>query len=231
MDKDDIIGVEKNEERADDFDRMIYSDSCSVREPEVVYGRRSRKQGEYTAEDYFALPDGTRKELIHGVLYDMASPSFVHQKIAYLLVNLFNDYIEKRNGECVATIAPCDVEIENDGDCMIFQPDVLIVCDRDKIRDRNIVCGAPDFVVEILSPSTKIKDRTIKLREYRKAGVRECWLIDPERKEVEVYVFRDPDMATLPKVYGFEDTIPVGIFGGECVVDFANIYRRIRNLY
>lgn len=214
--------------------RVVYPDekedpaSYMLREPEVAYGWKKR-QGEYTVEDYYALPDDERVELIDGVLYDMASPAVIHQWIAAKLANEFDRYIEDKGGDCVALAGPVDVQLDRDDRTMVV-PDVLILCDRDKLK-KQVIYGAPDLVVEVLSPSTKKKDRTIKLRKYCLAGVREYWMVDPREKKVEVYIFQAPDILTPPKVYGFEDSIPVGIYGGDCVVDFAKIYRRIQSLY
>ena len=119
-----------------------------------------------------------------------------------------------------------DVQLDCDDRTMV-QPDVLVVCDRDKIIKRCIY-GAPDFVVEILSPSTKRKDGIIKLSKYISAGVREYWIVDPDKKQVVVYDFQKED---YPVIYGFGGEIPVGIFDGECRIDFAEIYEYMLFLY
>ncbi|MCD7954366.1 MAG: Uma2 family endonuclease, partial [Lachnospiraceae bacterium] len=90
------------------------------------------------------------------------------------------------------------------------------------------VYGAPDLVVEILSPSTMRRDRSLKLTKYKRAGVREYWMIDPDYKKVYVYDFEKSESY---KIYEFTDAVPVGIYGGDCVVDFARIYAEIRLLY
>ncbi|MCD8119096.1 MAG: Uma2 family endonuclease [Lachnospiraceae bacterium] len=195
-----------------------------LKEAEVAYGRK-KKQGEFTIEDYYALPDDERVELIDGVIYNMSAPVASHQSIVAGLTTAFCNYVESKNGDCEVFPGPIDVQLDRDDRTMV-QPDVLILCDRDKLKN-GIIYGAPDFVVEVLSPSTSRKDRIIKLRKYREAGVREYWMVDIKRKEVEVYIFQNPELATLPRVYGFEDIIPVGIYGGDCVVDFSRISRRI----
>ena len=123
-------------------------------------------------------------------------------------------------------IAPLDVQLDRDDRTMV-QPDVLVVCDRSKVV-RRCVYGAPDFVVEILSPSTWEKDMYVKLGKYESAGVREYWIVDPKKKRVLVYDFEHTD---FPALYTFTDQIPVGIFAGECRVDFASIYEYVRFLY
>ena len=112
-------------------------------------------------------------------------------------------------------------------DRTMVQPDIIVLCDKSKAIKRGIY-GAPDFVVEILSPSTGRKDAIIKLRKYKESGVREYWMVDPDRKRIVVY---DWDNGGIPKVYGFDAKVPVGIFDGECEIDFAEIYEQIKWMY
>ncbi|MCD8119891.1 MAG: tRNA (adenine(22)-N(1))-methyltransferase TrmK [Lachnospiraceae bacterium] len=203
----------------------IYAEHPVLKEPEVAYGHR-KVSGEYTIEDYYRLPEGVRIELIDGVFYYMGAPIATHQIIAHKLAMAFSLYLEKKNGKC-EVLPGADVQLDRD-DWTMLQPDIVVVYDRDKIR--NQIYGNPDLVVEVLSRSTRKRDRTIKLHKYQKAGVREYWMVDPKKKMVEVYIFPDLEMATLPRVYKFEDRIPVGIFDGECEVDFGKIYHSIEDL-
>lgn len=196
------------------------------RAEEAVAAYRVKRQGEYTLDDYYALPDERRVELIDGVIYDMASPTPVHQMLCTGIWNPLHAYIRKEKGNCIPMIAPLDVQLDCDNKTML-QPDVLVVCDRSKII-RRCVCGAPDFVVEILSPATRKKDMFVKLNKYMNAGVREYWIIDPEQKKILSY---DLEHLNYPVIYGFDAKVPVGIFGGECTVDFAAIYEYISFLY
>ncbi|MCD8023434.1 MAG: Uma2 family endonuclease [Lachnospiraceae bacterium] len=186
----------------------------------------AKKQGEYTVDDYLALPQEQRAELIDGVIYDMAAPTYIHQAIGDRLQTLFDNYIEQKHGSCMAFTSPVDVQLDCD-DRTIVQPDVLIVCDRSKFRKGRIY-GAPDLIVEVLSPSTAAKDRTLKLSKYKRAGVREYWLVDTDKKRGLVY---DLENVKAPAIYGFSDTVPVGIFGDDCKVDFKGIEARIGFLY
>ena len=115
-------------------------------------------------------------------------------------------------------IAPIDVQLDCDDRTMV-QPDVFIICDKSKVT-RRWVNGSPDFVAEVLSPSTKNKDIFIKTLKYREAGTKELWLIDPIEKSILTYVFV-PE--TKVKMYSFADKVPVMIYNGECQVDFAEI--------
>ena len=194
-------------------------DEVNEVEEAVAY---SVKQGEYTLEDYYAISEERRVELIDGVIYDMASPTYMHQDITGSIYFELRSYILGKKGTCKPIMSPYDVQLDCDDKTMI-QPDVIVACDSDKIKNRCLY-GAPDFIVEILSPSTAKKDATIKLRKYEAAGVREYWMVEPDKKKVVVY---DWCKSEIPIVYGFEDKVPVGIFDGECKIDFAKIYQEI----
>lgn len=201
------------------------SEPCFVSEALAEYAK-VRRQGEYTLEDYLALPDDQRVELIDGVIYDMAAPNYIHQAVSQRIGSYFLDYIDKKKGPCFTFVAPVDVQLDCDNRTVV-QPDVMIVCERSKFQKGRIF-GAPDMVAEVLSKSTSARDRRLKLVKYRNAGVREYWIVDPDKKRVFVYEFEKSD---FPRIYGFEDKVPLGIYQGECEVDFAQIYERIRPLY
>ena len=185
-----------------------------------------KMQGQYTLEDYYQYPDDIRMELIDGVIYDMTAPTSVHQIIAGFIHSKLLQYVLNNGGECLPMIAPVDVQLDCDDRTMV-EPDVLIVCDRDKIINR-CVYGAPDFIIEILSKSTKKKDSVIKLNKYLNAGVREYWMIDPDKKKVIVYDFAHDE---YPIIYGFDAKVPVGIWNGDLEIDFAEVYDHVRFLY
>ena len=196
-----------------------------IREAQAPY-LLEKRQGEFNIEDYYALPDTRRAELIDGVIYDMAAPSSIHQAILTKISNLLFNYIQQKQGKCMLFPAPLDVQLDCDNKTMV-QPDMVIICDYNKLRKKNVF-GAPDFVIEILSRSTRKKDSIKKLQKYENAGVREYWIVDPDKKKVIVYEF---EVEMSPTIYGFEDRIPVGIFGGDCIVDFTEIYAYVRVLY
>lgn len=203
--------------------RILEPSADMVMEPGVLYGK---KPGDYTMEDYYAVPPERRAELINGVFYDMASPSPVHQMIATEIWQSLKNYIRSRNGTCIPFVSPIDVCLSCDEKTMV-QPDVLVVCDREKIRPQYIF-GAPDLVVEIVSSSTRKKDMYLKLERYASAGVREYWIVDPGKEKVLVY---DLEGDTFPAIYGFDSCIPVGIFSGDCRIDFQEIRDYIHFLY
>ena len=195
-----------------------------IEEAAAMY--RARQQGNYIIEDYYALPEDRRAELIDGIIYDMSSPTSVHQLIGAEIWEQLKSYIRNSKGKCVPMLAPLDVQLDCDDRTMV-QPDVLVVCDRERIH-MNCVYGAPDFIVEIMSKTTRKKDSILKLNKYMNAGVREYWMVDPESRKVVVYDFAHEE---YPVIYGGEDKVPVGIFDGECKVDFGEIYEYMNFLY
>lgn len=197
-----------------------FDSSDLVCEPSAVY---KAKPGGYTLDDYYAIPDNRRVELIDGVIYDMAAPSMIHQYIITKVVAALDGWISSKNGDCIVLPSPLDVQIDCD-DRSMLEPDLVVVCDPSK-RTRRCIMGAPDLVVEILSPSSARMDTKIKLAKYATAGVREYWLIDPDRERVCVYWTPVEDIAA---VYGPQDDVPVGIFGGEFCVPMSRIFEQIR---
>ncbi|MCD7820350.1 MAG: Uma2 family endonuclease [Lachnospiraceae bacterium] len=193
----------------------------------MAYAFRSYdRQGEYTLEDYYALPDEQRVELIDGVFYDMAAPYTTHQIAIFEICTQLGNFIKSKKGSCRALPAPTDVQLDCD-DRTMLQPDVLVVCDRDRIRQRCIY-GAPDFVIEILSDLTARKDATVKLWKYRNAGVREYWIVDLRQEKVIVYDMTGEDCRTL--IYGIEQPVPVQIFDGECQIYFNEICEEVSSV-
>ena len=188
---------------------------------------KEKKQGEYTLEDYYALPDERRVELIDGVFYDMSAPAVIHQKILGELFILFRECMDRHEGKCEVYLSPCDVRLDRDNRTMV-QPDLLVVCEEYDARAKNIE-GAPDLTLEILSPSTRSRDMLLKLYKYANAGVREYWIVDPEQKTVFVYDLEHENY--YPDKYSFEDSILIRISGGECSIDFSRILRRIERYY
>lgn len=200
---------------------------------EEAFSYMTKRQGEYTVEDYYKIPDERRVELIDGVIYDMTAPFSVHQMIQGEIYFTVSNFIKKNGGKCIAGIPPFDVLLNAgrpDENRTMVQPDVIVVCDRSKVTRARIE-GAPDFVVEILSPSTKKKDAFIKLHKYEDAGVREYWMVDPDKKKIITYVFDGKEDEIYPTMYGFGDKVPVAIFDNKCQVDFVEIYEGVKFLY
>lgn len=185
-----------------------------------------KKQGEYTIEDYYALPDDRRVELIDGVIYDMSSPTFVHQDILSELFWQIKRFIDSKKGTCKPLMSALDVRLDCDNKTIV-QPDILIICDKNKNKIRRWgLMGAPDFALEVLSPSTRKKDMTLKLMKYADAGVREYWILDPDRQKLIVY---DLEHEEFPVIYDLKGTAPVNIFNGELAIDLDRIRELIQD--
>ena len=176
-----------------------------------------------TLDDYLALPDDVRVELIDGVFYDIPSHLLVHQRVNGIMLSRILNYIDINGGQCVPITAPTDVQLDCD-DKTIVQPDLLVVCDRDKLKSKVRVVGAPDFIVEVLDDSNWYHDMVRKLKKYKNAGVKEYWIVNIEEKSVLVYDFTKSD---FPTEYSFDDEVPVGIWDGKCKIDFKDIYEKI----
>ena len=200
-------------------DRSIRTDEM-VADAATVYGKDH--SAPKTLEDYLALPDEIRVELIDGVFYEMAGPTTIHQAIGGEIHAQLLAHVRNNEGPCMPFIAPTDVQLDCD-DKTIVQPDVMVVCDRSKITRSRIV-GAPDLVVEVLSPSNWYMDMVRKMRKYKASGVREYWVVIPEEKKVLVYLFEKGEEM---KEYSAQDRVPVGIWDGKCMVDFEEVYERI----
>ncbi len=175
--------------------------------------------GEMTLDDYYALPDDRRVELIDGVFYDMASPTSTHQMIISEISFQINSFVKKNKGKCVTFVSPMDVQLDRDKKTML-EPDLFVVCDRDKITE-HFIFGAPDFIIEVVSPSSKLNDYVLKLWKYRNSGVREYWIIDYMKDLVRTFFFDEDDID--PVDYTLKDDIPVRIYDGKLTVNLGEI--------
>ncbi|VUW92743.1 Uncharacterised protein [Dorea longicatena] len=174
------------------------------------------KDDHYTIEDIYALPEGKRAELIDGQIYDMAPPSPLHQELVMELSATLRDYVKKKGGPCKVYPAPFAVFL-NEDDTTYVEPDISVVCDKSKISHRGCE-GAPDFVIEIVSPSSRKMDYSLKNTLYTNSDVREYWIVDPAIKRTTVYRY-DDDVA--PIIIPFDDYVKVGIYGDLkiCIAD------------
>jgi Uma2 family endonuclease len=167
-----------------------------------------KKENNYTLVDIYALPDGERAELIDGQIYNMTPPSRTHQRLLNFINTEINLYIRKNAGTCEVYPAPFAVFL-NDDDNNYVEPDISVICDTSKLNDKGCH-GAPDWIVEIVSPGSKRMDYLIKLFKYRSAGVKEYWIVDSEKNRITVYNF----VYDTIDEYTFGEDIPVGIFKG-----------------
>lgn len=171
----------------------------------------------YTIEDIYALPDGERAELIDGQIYYMApTPSYTHQKLSLKISNKIDTYITEHKGKCEVLAAPFAVFLNKD-DRNYVEPDISVICDPNKLNDKGCN-GAPDWIIEIVSPSSKRMDYSTKLFKYRTAGVREYWIVDPAKDRIMVWNFENDDSED----YTFKDKVKAGIYP-DLYIDFAEI--------
>ena len=188
-------------------------------------GLPQRDQQRHTYGDYLTWPDDVRCELIDGVAYLMSpAPGRFHQELAG---ELYRQIATALLGKpCRSFIAPVDVRLPKHNEAnelvdTVVQPDVFVVCDRSKLDDRG-VRGAPDWVIEILSPSTAGHDQTTKLKTYERAGVREYWLVHPTDRTVVVYTLLDGDFAR-PQIHEMNGTLS-SIVLPELTIDWSTTH-------
>ena len=190
-------------------------------------GLALRKEKHYTYADYLQWPDETRYELIDGEAFLMSpAPLVEHQEVAG---EVFRQLANQLDGQpCRPYIAPVDVRLprKDEADAAIdtvVQPDILVVCDPRKI-DRRGVRGAPDWVLEVLSPSTAAHDQIAKRRTYERAGVREYWLVHPGDRTLTVYLL-DNGQYGRPEIYELKDATPIGVLPGVSIAWDALVAR------
>ena len=186
---------------------------------------KEKENQRYTYADYRQWDDGERWELINGESYLMSpAPLRAHQRISMELSYQLRAFLKGK--PCEVFAAPFDVRLNADTfDDTVVQPDLLIVCDRSKLDDKCCV-GAPDMVVEILSPSTERHDRLVKFQTYQKAGVREYWIIDPDTGTVQVNILENGKYVIT--MYGDTGVAPVYILEG-CTVNLREVFEEINS--
>ena len=174
------------------------------------------KEETYTIDDIYALPEGERAELIDGHIYYMAPPSRKHQEISGELYADIKEQIRSHGGRCKVYAAPFAVYLDERSNTYV-EPDISVICDPDKLDDRGCK-GAPDWIIEIVSPASKQMDYYTKLFKYRTAGIREYWIVDPSKNLVIVYNFEQGET----EQYTLQDSIKAGIYD-DLVIDFGSI--------
>ena len=183
------------------------------------------EKARYTFADVLTWDENERAEIINGEAVMMAPPTTAHQLISGEIFRQLANYLEGK--KCRAIPAPFAVRLfEQDGDTpdnvdTMVEPDISIVCDHGKL-DKHGCKGAPDMVVEILSPSTQRHDRLVKLGLYQRAGVREYWIVSPEERAVQVFILSNGLL--LPhEVYGREGVAKVNVLDG-CFIELSKVF-------
>ena len=182
--------------------------------------RKYERDERFTYADYAGWDDDNRYELIDGKVYLMSAPSVEHQSIIGELFLQLANYL--RDKPCKVFVSPLDVclNAKGDDDDTVVQPDIIVVCDQ-SILDKKRCNGAPDLVVEIISPSTSRHDRITKLNKYLQAGVREFWIADPDDRGVTVHILENGKYVV--SAYEDTDTIPVNVLEG-CNIALPEVF-------
>ena len=210
------------------LESVLFGDGGSGDQPEGIGEATvpylTRRQGEYTVEDYRKLPEDVRAELIDGVLTFMEAPTFTHQELITELLFEIKMFIRENKGPCRVLPAPLDVQLDCDDRTMV-QPDIALICRSERIT-RKCIYGAPDFCIEVVSDSSRKRDYGIKMQKYMNAGVREYWIVDRKREKIVCYWFEGEDAPEIT-VYTFRDSVPVRIYDGRLEIDFPGIMERL----
>lgn len=170
-----------------------------------------------TLEQYEVLPEESRIEVFDDIVYDMAGPSQIHQSVSMQLSTVINNYLLRRKGPCSIFSAPFDVML-SDKPLTIVHPDIMVICDKNKL-DGKRCNGAPDFIIEIVSPGSPSDDYIRKLYYYKNYGVREYWIVDPRRKIITVNYFEGNIVSVQ---YPFDSIIKVNIYE-DLFINFSDI--------
>lgn len=172
----------------------------------------------HTEEDYYNLPADVRAELIHGQFYNMAAPSRIHQEILAFIFKKISYFIDASNGSCRVYPVPFAVKLFQDS-TTIVEPDISVICDPNKLTDKGC-SGAPDWIIEIVSPSDPGHDFIYKLNLYANAGVREYWIVNPLNNTLFVYHLENNDFKV--SAYTFQDKVKVNIYD-DFWIDFKEL--------
>ena len=191
-----------------------------VEEPFVMYGTLNLDESiRYTYADYLTWLDDKRRELINGFIHLMSAPLRRHARVTSQLNNRMDTFIRKNKGKCHVYHAPFDIRLplqgslDDDKIYDVVQPDICVVCDRAKLDEKGCI-GAPDLIVEVLSPSTLKYDWNYKFNLYEAAGVREYWIVDPKAKVVNVFLLQPNGKYDLGTEYESGQKAPVHILDG-----------------
>ena len=183
----------------------------------------------YTYADYLTWADGKTRELIHGFIKMMSpAPRVQHADISYNISWHLGAIIKKNKGKCKVYYAPFDVRFPKQGETVddkidtVVQPDICVICDLSKLDERGC-CGAPDMIVEVLSPSTAKKDMTEKFTLYEESGVKEYWIVHPESKAINVFLLQEDGKYDAGTTYEFEAKVPIYIFDNH-LIDLNDIF-------
>jgi Uma2 family endonuclease len=191
-----------------------------VEEPFVMFGTLDLDESlRYTYADYLTWLDDKRRELINGFIHLMSAPMRMHARVSQKAYKAIDRFIEMNKGKCHIYYAPFDVRFPSNNETAdnkiynVVQPDICVICDLSKLDDKGCI-GAPDLIVEVLSPSTLKYDWHYKFNLYESGGVREYWIVDPKAKLVNAFILQPDGNYDLGTVYDCTQKAPVHIFKG-----------------
>jgi Uma2 family endonuclease len=206
-----------------------YSEQSVVKEPFAMYGTLNLDETiRYTYADYLTWLDDKRRELINGFVHLMSAPMRRHAGVSIELIALIRAFIKNKKGKCKVYHAPFDVRLPLHGsvdDNKIYdvvQPDICVICDLSKLDDKGCI-GAPDLIIEVLSPSTLKYDWNYKFNLYEAAGVREYWIVNPKEKTATIFLLQPDGKYDLGTVYDNNQKAPVYILEG-LEIDLEEIF-------
>lgn len=218
QEKYDIVQFEKDYRKANNLnDDPIPFAKPVTRDGNTAGNLAVSGNSRVTIDQLSLLGEDKSIELIDGKLIFGQAPGLQHQMIVQNIGESIAAFIKKNKGKCRMFNVGVNVAIDEDEYSLLI-PDLVVVCDESKLTEFGIN-GAPDFVVEVISKSTKHLDYNDKMHKYMHAGVREYWIVDPGKEMVTVYIEGEPMMAY---VYSFSDQIPVGIYEGELKININN---------
>lgn len=183
---------------------------------------KEHENRKYSIEEFEALPEDERYELIDGELYPlygMGEPLRIHMDLVMELCFAIKGYIDSNNGSCRVYPAPFGVRLSEE---TVLEPDISVICDKNKLTDKGCT-GAPDWVIELVSPGNPSHDYLDKLKLYTEAGVLEYWIVNPHKKSITVYNSEEP---YFPQSFSFNDTVKAGIYD-DFSIDFNLLTEKI----
>lgn len=185
------------------------------------------KQKKYTYEDLQNIDDGNRYELIDGELYLMSSPTTTHQEIVGEIYAQLHNYLKGK--KCKAFVSPLDVCLSGirnpKKEYNVLQPDILVVCDENKLTKDMGIQGAPDLIIEVVSPNSRKHDTFIKYNLYQYYGVKEYWIVDVEAQVIYQYILNETNIYTLPKTYEIREDVKVKVLK-NCTISLKDIIQK-----
>ena len=209
-----------NKEKKDFQYKFAEEEPTVVEEPLIRYETLNLNPSKrYTYADYLTWFDDTHRELINGFMHLMSAPNSIHARLSHVISWFMETFVRQRKGKCRIYHAPFDVRFPTNNETAdekvvnVVQPDICVVCDLSKIDERGCI-GAPDLIVEVLSPSTAKIDWKKKFDLYETSGVREYWIVDPNAKAVHIFLLQPDGKYDSGVVYNCNQKAPVHIFEG-----------------